>query len=286
MQSLGHHSSADASLFQGQRNNPVASSVEAVDHSQQVGPSTSGCDSVQENPARIDQVLKVAGRSIASDQRGKQGDIVDERDREIFEDERNSEREPVMEGLKLYVGEPVRDRAMTAPEQLHRGESYTQHDRGIPEKSGNVDTSRDHQPRLGPVIQYLGDNESHPAHLVGSLKHQARAGKQTSFSSEVLMFNREKYVNHVEATKWSQQMETTVEMAQTLSRHTFYGTQVLVAIFVVYTSCCLVLYFLLIDTRMRQNVDSQKLASAFVSASKFCLLLYVGYTQHVEQDKW
>ena len=36
---------------------------------------------------------------------------------------------------------------------------------------------------MGPVMQYLGDNQSHPVHLGGQLKHQAKPGKQARQAS-------------------------------------------------------------------------------------------------------
>ncbi len=60
----------------------------------------------------------------------------------------------------------------------------------------------DESKSMGPVMQYLGDNQSHPVHLVGQLKHQAKPGKQTLFCSSVLNYTREKRVRQVESLKW------------------------------------------------------------------------------------
>jgi len=62
--------------------------------------------------------------------------------------------------------------------------------------------TRDREKSTGPVMQYLGDNESHPVHLVGQLKHQAKPGKQTLFCSAALNYTREKRVLQVESLKW------------------------------------------------------------------------------------
>jgi hypothetical protein len=81
-------------------------------------------------------------------------------------------------------------------------------------------------PMLGPVMQYLGDNQSHPVHLVRDLKHQAQPGKETLFCSAVLNYTREKRVRKIDSTKWGEKMRASADAAQALLESSFFGSLV------------------------------------------------------------
>ena len=53
--------------------------------------------------------------------------------------------------------------------------------------------------------RYLGDNDSHPVHLVGTLQHQAKHGKETLFCSLALNYTRERRRRSVDPKKWCAQ---------------------------------------------------------------------------------
>ena len=55
---------------------------------------------------------------------------------------------------------------------------------------------------MGPVMTFLGENQSHPVHLVGQLQHQAKPGIETLFCSAALNYTREKRVRQTEPLKW------------------------------------------------------------------------------------
>ena len=82
-------------------------------------------------------------------------------------------------------------------------------------------------PEVGPVMAYHGENESHPAHLVGvdGLKHQARKGYETTFASIGLNYNRETRLNgRIDEHQWFRKMNALAEHAQGLLEQAYYGS--------------------------------------------------------------
>ncbi|KAJ1475525.1 hypothetical protein T484DRAFT_1909484, partial [Baffinella frigidus] len=83
---------------------------------------------------------------------------------------------------------------------------------------GGVRRDRSRSPAiLAPLgVVFQGHGGMHPSSIVGTMDHQARKGRETIFSSEVLMLDRERFIGDVDPTQFNPRLEESIRITRRL----------------------------------------------------------------------